>query len=229
MSKTQSLLTLSLFSRLKLENSSKPLTMDYQYTLLNDPHPEIRYKLALRSDSTEAILRALQNDSKKVQKAIANNPNIKQIINQIETKTPDLIEQKRLARHWNPSVRIALVKSSNTSSSILETMVFDEDPKIRKFLAINPRTPYSTLLQLAKDPSISVRIKLIDRLDLDDEILKILLRDKSTKVIRQLLVKYRNRILELEKKQSFLNWKKSRLSESNCLDALSLRILHESG
>lgn len=228
MSKTQSLLTLPLFSRLRLVNSSKPLTMDSQYTLINDPHPEIRYKLALRSDTSDAILRVLQNDSKKVQRAIANNPNIKQLISRIETSSMDLYEQERLAHHWNPSVRMALAKSFNTSSSILETMVFDEESRIRRVLAMNPQTPNRTLLQLVNDPSVSVRIKLIDRLDLNDEILMILLKDKSNKVIRQLLLKFRNKILELGKQQRYRIGKNDCFSESNCLDVISLRILHES-
>ncbi|MHA1984369.1 MAG: hypothetical protein ACW967_08440 [Candidatus Hodarchaeales archaeon] len=227
MSKAHSSLTLPLFTRLKLVNSSKSLNLDIQFSLLNDPHPEIRYKLASRFDTNEGILRVLQNDNKRIQKATEHHPLIKEIIRQIESGLLSFTDQKQYMHHWSPAVRIALAKSLNTSSEVLKMMVYDEEIRIRKILASNPHSSIETLKQLARDSSNSVRIKLTERDDLSDEILSLLSEDKSTKVIRQLLFNYGKKLLNNNNSVSTHANKISNSSELNYLDIISLQVLQK--
>ncbi|MHA1991507.1 MAG: hypothetical protein ACW981_16320 [Candidatus Hodarchaeales archaeon] len=227
MSKAHSPLTLPLFTRLKLVNSSKPLNLDIQFSLLNDPHPEIRYKLASRFDTNEGVLRILQNDDKRIQKATERHPLIKEIIRQIEMGLLSISEQKLFMRHWSLAVRISLAKSLNTSEEVLEMMVYDEEIRIRKILATHPHIPIETLKQLARDSSNSVRIKLAERDDLSDEILTLLSKDKSTKVIRQLLFNYGKKLLNNSNSNSIQANKPRNSSELNYLDIVSLQVLQK--
>lgn len=229
MSEAQSPLTLPLFSRLKMVNSSKPLNQDIQYFLINDPHPEIRYKLASRSDTIEGVLRVLQHDNKKIQKVIESHPLIKEIIRKIELGLVGSLEQKQFVHHWSPAVRAALARSMNTSRKILEMMVYDEEVRIRKILAINPRLASESIKQLAKDPSNLVRVAITERVDLSDEILAILSTDKSTKVIRSLLFNYGKKLLNNSDLKNNFSIKIGNSSDLNFLDIISLHVLQKTG
>ncbi|OLS23223.1 MAG: hypothetical protein HeimC3_25640 [Candidatus Heimdallarchaeota archaeon LC_3] len=217
----------NLFDKLKLVNSSKPLSIDEQFALVNETHPEIRYQLATRSDTNEGVLRALQSDDKKIQNAIERHPLINHIIKYITSYQSDINEQERFALHWNPGVRSALVSSSQTAPTVLELLVFDSDVRVRKNLASNPRTPSKTLLQLGKDSSVSVRLKITKRNDLSEVLYDLLAKDKSNKVVRQLLLSHGNKLNEKFKISKNHSEKIENLSDPNFLDIVSLRILHE--
>lgn len=217
----------TLFDKLKKVNSSKPLTIDEQFALVNESHPEIRYQLATRSDTNESVLRALQNDDKKIQIAIERHPLINRIIRYITSGQSKISEQEQFAHHWNSGIRSALASSPYTFPEILELLVFDSELRVRKNLAINPRTPNRTLLQLGEDASTSVRLKLSEREDLSESLYNLLANDKSNKVVRQLLLSHGHKISKNFVISQKIEEKMDHLSDRNFLDIVSLRIFHK--
>ena len=94
-------------------------------------------------------------------------------------------------------------------------------------MAINPRTPNRTLLQLGEDASTSVRLKLSEREDLSENLYNLLANDKSNKVVRQLLLSHGHKISKNFVISQKIEEKMDHLSDRNFLDIVSLRIFHK--
>ncbi|MFW9929085.1 MAG: hypothetical protein ACFFD1_06820 [Candidatus Thorarchaeota archaeon] len=213
----------SLFARLQAVRIPKSLSFDEQYNFANDPHPEIRYLLVSRPDTTEFILKTLKDNNKKIRDAINKHPIIKRILRKIQANEFSFDDQYELAHHWNPLVRITLAYSVHTPQEILEALVFDEEIKTRIALVLNINTPENTLMQLTKDTSQQVRINLARRRDISDNILKVLLEDSSPKVLRQLLLVHRNKLSKLLKSNHIGELVGLNNIQSDSLDVLFLQ------
>ena len=111
-------------------------------------------------------------------------------------------EAKKLARHEDPSVRLALAVRDDVKAEILYYLAQDPSPEVRREIAVNAAAPHQAHLLLVEDDDEGVRTGLADKIaklmpglspDEQDklrrttvEALEILARDQITRV-RQIL------------------------------------------
>ena len=104
---------------------------------------------------------------------------------------------KKLVKHPNPLVRVALGLNPNTPTEILEQLSNDKDAEIRQSVAMNENCSEELLLKLVKDSNVDVRKSVLcgfygvfhDKRKLPKEIFQILSTDSDTN-IRELLAKH---------------------------------------
>jgi len=111
-------------------------------------------------------------------------------------------ESKELARHSDPSVRMALARRTDLRPEILYFLAKDDNEEVRRIVANNKAAPHQTNLILAKDTDQSVRMGLVPKiaatapeLNADEQdtirksthaVLELLAQDQIT-VVRQVL------------------------------------------
>ncbi len=79
-------------------------------------------------------------------------------------KLMDYEQAKKLARHGNPVVRRELAARDDVRSEFLYYLSEDPSPEVRRAVALNPRTPVHVGPLLARDPDLTVRIALAQKL-----------------------------------------------------------------
>ena len=81
----------------------------------------------------------------------------------------------------SPQVCVRRNVAENTAAplSVLNFLLYDEDPEVRQSLSANPSVPKAFLRHLALDQSVDVRYALAENAHMPVEILTVLSRDEN--------------------------------------------------
>ena len=91
---------------------------------------------------------------------------------------------KELVKDCSEKIRLAVVKRINVSEDILEMALSNATPKIRWAIIRKDYVPDSILSKMLIDENITykMKIKILDRRDISEEVLKIACNDKDDEI-----------------------------------------------
>ncbi|MFF3853198.1 hypothetical protein [Micromonospora sp. NPDC002575] len=161
-----------------------------------DPNNKVRLAVAKNPSCPPAILANLAIDAVlDVRFAVLENPNADYQARQAICRSPDE-DMRRLLAESNsveedirnellsdPSAAVRAGMAANTTAPhILAALIQDADAKVRAGAALNPLTSTEQRRRLARNKSASVRIALVQSVELAREDLEVLATDRSANV-----------------------------------------------
>jgi leucine rich repeat (LRR) protein len=145
------------------------------------------------------LLRLIGDADRWVRWAVAANPAVDARVRHVMSKAQDKELRGLLAEMWplepdlaavliadpSPEVRERLA-SHTWDPAVIAALMVDRTVRVRKGLAVNPRTTAEQRHALAQDPSPDVRAALVRAVELDEADLRSLLDDRSVEVRRSM-------------------------------------------
>lgn len=145
----------------------------------------VRANVAGNIHTSESILKSLSDDQAwEVLSYLGSNKNTPQ----------DTL--KKLGKHEDERVRWVVAKNPITSKEILNTFVEDSSNNVQRYLTENKSLDFELMMQIVEKSMPSTLLSLLDRDDLPDEIVNILMQHSDDKV-----------------REKAENWKKAQLDE----------------
>lgn len=168
--------------------------------LARDRDRDVREAVARNPATSQGnLLRLISDADRWVRWAVAANPAVDARIRFVMSKAQDKELRGLLAEMWplepdlaavliedvSPEVRERLA-SHTWDPAVIVALMTDRTVRVRKGLAVNPRTTAEQRHTLAEDSSPDVRAALVRALELDEDDLRSMLDDRSVEVRRSM-------------------------------------------
>ena len=141
--------------------------------LAKDGDPAVRYEVGFNTNTSEETLRELIKDQDNyVKESVALNSNAtSDILDQLLLETKDKTLDKGMSRNMRDDLLKAISMNKNASSKALVELSSSYDAFILNNVAGHRNTPLSTIMELAKHPSKSIKARALSNTSIPSNLL----------------------------------------------------------